>query len=81
MTTITICVGSSCFLKGSNKILSTLNEKIKEKNLENKCIVKGACCLGMCGKGIAVKVNNNPVIAIDESDLNSFIENILNGLE
>lgn len=58
MVQISICVGSSCHLKGSYQIIQILQELIKEKGLENKVELKASFCLGRCTKGVAVKAGD-----------------------
>lgn len=57
MRTIEICVGSSCFVKGSNELVVMLKKFLEEKKLEDKVLLKGAFCMGQCAKGLGVKVD------------------------
>ncbi len=56
MLQITICVGSSCHLKGSYQVIKTFEALIKTYKLENKVKLKASFCLGHCTKGISVKI-------------------------
>ena len=57
MRTIEICVGSSCFVKGSNELVVLLKKFLEEKKLEDKVQLKGAFCMGQCAKGLGVRVD------------------------
>ena len=57
MHTIEICVGSSCFVKGSNELVELLKKYLEENNLEDKVQLKGSFCMGQCAKGLGVRVN------------------------
>lgn len=57
MQVIEICVGSSCFVKGSNELVLILKKYLEENNLEDKILLKGAFCMGQCAKGLGVRVN------------------------
>lgn len=57
MVTIEICIGSSCFVKGSNEVVELLKNYIAEHHLEEKVQLKGAFCMGQCTKGLGIKVN------------------------
>lgn len=52
---ITVCIGSSCHLKGSKEIVQTLEKLIAENNLQDKVTLSGSFCLGECMKGVCVK--------------------------
>lgn len=52
---ITVCIGSSCHLKGSKEIVQTLEKLIANNNLVGKVTLNGSFCLGECTKGVCVK--------------------------
>ena len=54
---LTVCVGSSCHLRGSYEIIKTLKELIKSNNFEQKIILKGSFCMENCTEGVSVKIN------------------------
>ena len=56
MLEVYICVGSSCHLKGSYRVIKTFTELIKKNHLEDKVELKASFCLGHCTKGVSVKV-------------------------
>ena len=43
---ITICIGSSCHLKGSRDVISILQRLVAMHHLENKVELKGSFCMG-----------------------------------
>ncbi len=45
---ITICVGSSCHLKGSRDIISIFERLVEKYNLKDKVELKGSFCMGEC---------------------------------
>ena len=55
--TITVCVGSSCHLRGSYEIIKTLKELIKSNDFKNKVLLKGSFCMENCTEGVSVKIN------------------------
>ena len=59
MLKITVCVGSSCHLKGSRQIVEALREMIAEKNLSDKIELAGTFCMGKCDEGVCVTVNED----------------------
>ena len=54
---ITICIGSSCHLKGSRQIVEELQRLVKENNLGDKIELAGQFCMGNCQKGVGVTVD------------------------
>ncbi len=47
---ITICIGSSCHLKGSRDIIRSLERLISLNHLEEQITLKGSFCMGECSK-------------------------------
>lgn len=55
--TISICIGSSCHLKGSKQIVERLQQLVTANRLDDKVTLKGAFCMGNCVNGVCVKIN------------------------
>lgn len=56
---VTVCIGSSCHIKGSRQIVEYLQEKIAEKNIGDKLELAGTFCMGKCQQGVCVTVDGN----------------------
>ena len=54
---ITVCIGSSCHLKGSRQVVEALQNLIAEKNLGDKVELGATFCLGKCQQGVCVMVD------------------------
>ena len=54
---ITVCIGSSCHIKGSRQVVEELQRLIKENNLTDKVELGGTFCLGQCQQGVCVTVD------------------------
>ena len=54
---VTICIGSSCHLKGSREIITSLERLITENGIKDKVELTGSFCMGECAKGVCVKVD------------------------
>ena len=59
MIKITVCIGSSCHIKGSRQVVEQLQYLIAENNLDEKVELGGTFCMGQCQKGVCVKVNDD----------------------
>ena len=55
---ITICIGSSCHLKGSRQIVEQLQYLVAENNLKDKVELSGTFCMGNCVNGVNVTVDD-----------------------
>lgn len=55
---ITVCIGSSCHLKGSHQIVEQLKAFITENHLEEQVELNGTFCMGNCQRGVSVSVND-----------------------
>lgn len=70
---ITVCVGSSCHLKGSRQVVEQLQNVIAEKKLGERIALSGAFCMGHCVKGVCVKVEDE-LFSLQPEDVKSFFE-------
>ncbi len=57
MRQIQVCVGSSCFLKGSYRVLDTFTSLSRQYGLEGEVSVVGAFCMENCQQGVSVAVD------------------------
>lgn len=55
---VTICIGSSCHLKGSRLIIEQLQALVSENNLKDKVELCGAFCMQNCVNGVSVTVDD-----------------------
>ena len=59
MLKITVCIGSSCHIKGSRQVVEQLQYLIGESNLGEKVELSGTFCMGKCQQGVCVTVNDS----------------------
>ena len=55
---VTVCIGSSCHIKGSRQVVEQLQKLIAENNVGDKVELGGTFCLGNCQKGVCVTVDD-----------------------
>ena len=55
---VTVCIGSSCHVKGSRLVVEQLQQLIAENNLDDKVELGGTFCMGNCQKGVCVSVDD-----------------------
>ena len=74
---ITVCIGSSCHVKGSRQVVRALQQLIKDNQLEDKVELGGTFCLSNCQKGVCVTVDDE-LFSVTPGSVNEFFtENVL----
>ena len=56
MIKITVCIGSSCHIKGSRQVVEGLQNLIAQNDLSQKVELSGTFCMGKCQAGVCVTV-------------------------
>ena len=74
---ITICIGSSCHLKGSRQIVEQLQYLVAENNLKDKVELSGTFCMGNCVNGVNVTVDDKLYSLSPEKTKDFFEKEIL----
>ena len=54
---VTVCIGSSCHIKGSRQVVEYLQNRISENGLDDKVKLSGTFCMGKCQQGVCVTVD------------------------
>ncbi len=75
---VTVCIGSSCHIKGSRKVVEQLQYLIGQENLGDKVNLAGTFCMGKCQQGVCVTVDDKFFSVTPETVEDFFIENIKN---
>ena len=55
---VTVCIGSSCHIKGSRQVVEQLQNLVEKNNLADKVELGGTFCLGNCQQGVCVMVDD-----------------------
>ena len=74
MIQVSICVGSSCHLKGSYQIIKTFEELIKTRKLEDQIQLKASFCLGRCTNGVSVNVGETLLEGVTKTNAREMFE-------
>ncbi len=74
---ITVCIGSSCHIKGTRQVVEQLQYLISENNLSDKVELSGTFCMGKCQQGVCVTVDDEFFSVSPESTKEFFEENVL----
>ena len=71
---IMICVGSTCHLCGSKKVVTRFQELVEEHKLQAEIELSGKFCMGKCGEGVSVSVND-VVYSVKPEEVDEFFKN------
>lgn len=80
MIKVTICIGSSCHLKGSRQVVEKLQALITENNLDEKVELSGTFCMGKCQSGVCCTIDDEFFSLTPETAENFFDDEILTRL-
>ncbi|MDD2202302.1 MAG: (2Fe-2S) ferredoxin domain-containing protein [Firmicutes bacterium] len=81
MVTISVCVGSSCHIKGAPEVIEKLQKLIAEHDLYNQVELKGVFCLERCTEGVTIAVDGEIYSAMNpDGVVEIFSEHVLEPL-
>jgi len=82
MITVTVCVGSSCHIKGARDMIARFNEFLNKEGLEDEVELKGSFCMERCGEGINWEIDGEVSSSPDvDEGVKMFREKILDALD
>ena len=73
MKRIMICMGSSCFARENRNNLRLIEEFLKSHSLTDSVELVGSLCLGKCGQGPNLKIDDIDYHNVTEEELNSIL--------
>ena len=65
---ITICVGSACHLKGSQKVIETLQKLVEERELEKKVDLK---------EGVTIKADDELICNVTPENITEIFDGLI----
>lgn len=74
---ITVCIGSSCHIKGSRQVVEQLQYLIHENDLSDKVELGGTFCMDKCQQGVCVTVDGDFFSVSPDTVKDFFNENVL----
>lgn len=79
MPDISICMGSSCYSRGNEKMRQIIESFLKRNRLEGKVDFRGTLCTGRCGEGPNILINGKLYQRVDEGVLLDILEKNFGG--
>lgn len=73
MIQVTVCIGSSCHIKGSRQVVQRLQALIDEYALQGKVELSGAFCMGNCMNGVCVEIDGE-MFSVQPDGAKAFFE-------
>ena len=70
---VTVCIGSSCHLKGSRQVVEELQYLVGNNGLGDKIELGGTFCMGKCQKGVCVTVDGD-FFSVSPESVEDFFE-------
>ena len=72
---VQICVGSSCHLKGSERIIELFQKAVSTHGLENDVTLAGSFCTGRCNRvGVTVSVDDDVYTGVTPENFDEFFK-------
>lgn len=72
MVVVTVCVGSSCYVRGSDRVAEALQRLIAEHGLEGKVELSGAFCMEHCSLGVTLRVGDRVYSQVMPDEVDEF---------
>jgi NADH:ubiquinone oxidoreductase subunit E len=74
---LTVCIGSSCHLKGSQHVVDTFRKMIDDNDVGGKVELGGIFCAGQCQNDVCVKIDEDVFSVTPDAAEKFFIENVM----
>ena len=74
---ITVCIGSSCHLKGSRAVVEKLERLILERGLKDEIALCCSFCMGQCQTGVSVRLDESYFSLTPENTERFFVQTVL----
>ena len=71
---VTVCIGSSCHIKGSRQVVERLQHLIAQEKLGDRVELGGTFCMGKCQEGVCVTVDDR-FFSVSPGTVDGFFEN------
>ncbi len=73
MTKVTVCIGSSCHIKGSRQVVEQLQYLIAQNGIGDKVELGGTFCMGKCQQGVCVTIGDE-TFSVSQDTVKDFFE-------
>lgn len=83
MIVVEICIGSSCFIRGSEELVQKFQKAVEERHLDNEIVLTGSFCSGKCNReGVTITVDGKQYTGVTPEGFEAFWEkNVLSAMK
>lgn len=75
---LSVCVGSSCHLKGSYDVIEAFKSLIEKHGVSDKIELRACFCLGRCSDGVSVKADDSYILNVNATNAEEkFVKEVL----
>ncbi len=74
---IQVCIGSACHVYGSYEVVERLKALVEENKSDIEIELRSSFCMGNCGQGVNVMVDDAPPISLMKEDVDTFFYDLL----
>ena len=75
--TISVCVGSSCHLKGSYDVIEGFKKAIEDSGTGDKITLQASFCLGHCAEGVTAKVDDEFITGLNGDNVGQIFKDVI----
>ena len=73
---ISVCIGSSCHLKGSYDVIERMKKALASSKLEGIVNLKASFCLGRCSdSGVTIQVDDEVITGVNMDNFDDIFSN------
>ena len=76
---VSVCVGTSCHLRGSQKLLQNLLHHVEEQDLLDAVEIRATFCMEACDRGPSVRVHGHVLHRADLPSVKAMLDQALRG--
>lgn len=76
MTVIKVCLGSSCYIRGNNDILTFLEDYVKKNDKQATIELLGCRCTDLCQGGPNIFINDKKYTKPTQAELIRILETL-----
>jgi NADH:ubiquinone oxidoreductase subunit E len=74
---VQICVGSSCYVRGADKIIDILRRLCEQHSLNSTVELRGSFCMDHCGEGVTVKIGDDYFSDVTPESAEKFLDEVI----
>lgn len=78
---ITVCIGSGCHVRGSRKIIDTIQSLIAKQGLDATVDLEACFCQGHCTEGVVLKIDGELVKNVTPDSIRNILAAKLTGVD